>query len=116
MVLGMAATNVWSYGGGGGGYSTTCKPPAFKNIKPPKVVAPGGEIFFTASSNTDPKSIKVTAKGHKLELNIEDHYGYHVSANMPVELTEGYARIKISANSTPKSCITEGGWLLKIGD
>lgn len=116
LVLGMVASNVWSYGGGGGGYSTTCKKPAFKNFSPAKLIVPGGEFSFTASSNTDAKSIKVVVKGIKVDLNIDDHYGYQVSGNLPPELTDGYARLKIKANSTPKSCIAEDGWLLKIGE
>ncbi len=113
LVLGIAATNVWGFGGGGG-YSAKCVEPRFKNIKPPKVIAPGGEISFTASTNTDPNSIKVVVKGHKIDLDVKDHYGFQVRGNMPVELTDGYALIKITANSKPESCVTEDAWLVKI--
>jgi len=106
--------NVWSYGGGGG-YSTTCKPPEFKNMKPAKNISPGGEFSFTASSNTVPGSIKVEAKGHKIDLSMKENFGLQVSGNLPAELVDGYARIKITGSSTPKSCVTEDGWLVKIG-
>lgn len=116
LLLGIITCNAWGYGGGGGGYSTKCKKPSFKNFSPEKLIAPGGEFSFTASSNTDAKSIKVVIKGHKIDLKVKDDYGYQVSGNLPPELTDGFARVKIKANSTPKSCIAEGGWLLKIGE
>ncbi|MGH8558528.1 MAG: hypothetical protein ACRESZ_13920 [Methylococcales bacterium] len=113
LVLAIAATNVWSFGGGGGN-PAKCVEPKFKNIKPPKVIAPGGELSFTASDNTDPSSIKVIIKGHPIDLDVKDHYGFQVKGNMPAELTDGYALIKITANSRPESCVARDSWLVKI--
>lgn len=113
LALGIAAANVWSFGDGGGSREK-CVEPKFKNIKPSKIIAPGGEFSFTASENTDPNSIKVIIKGQRIDLNVRDHYGFQVRGNMPAQLTEGFALIKISANSKPESCIAEDSWLVKI--
>lgn len=113
LLLGIAATNVWSFGGGGGN-PAKCVEPSFKNMKPPKVIAPGGEFSFTASENTDPSSIKVIIKGLNVKLDVKDRYGYQVRGKMPAELTDGYALIKISANSRPESCNAEDAWLVKV--
>ncbi len=117
LVLSIITTNVWSYGGGGG-YKTECKEPAFKNQKPPKssVVAPGSEFSFTASQNTIPGSIKASVKGIKVKLEVKDYYGLQVTGNIPAELIDVYAVIKISGYSHPKSCITEESWLIKISE
>lgn len=115
LVLAITAANAWSFGGGDDRRpGARCEEPKFKNTKPPKLIAPGGEFSFTASSNTVPESIKVVIKGQNINLNVRDHYGYQVTGNMPVELTEGYALIKIKANSNPGSCIAEHAWLVKI--
>ncbi|MGR9105949.1 MAG: hypothetical protein ACU843_03365 [Gammaproteobacteria bacterium] len=115
LALGIAATNVWGFGGGGGrDRLATCEEPRFKNMKPPKIIAPGGKFSFTASDNTEPDSIKVLIKGHDIPLKVDDAYGIQVSGNMPSEVTDGYALIKISANSRPRACVGEGAWLVKI--
>lgn len=116
LVLVGLSTQTWSYGGGGGGSS--CKEPSFKNMTPPKstVVEPGAEFSFTASSNTNPKSIKVVVKGQEVDLQVEKNGAIKVTGNLPPELTDGYARINITASSSPSSCQGEGGWLLKIGE
>lgn len=113
LAFGITASNVWSFGEGGG-YSAKCNEPKFKNIKPQKIITPGGEFSFTASENTEPASIKVTIKGQKIALDVKEHYGIQVKGNMPPELTEGYALIKITAYSNPVSCDKEQAWLVKI--
>ena len=110
----MITTHAWSFGGGDARSSAHCEEPKFKNMKPPKVIAPAGEFSFTASSNTVPDSIQVVIKGQKIQANVRDHYGFQVKGNMPAELTDGYALIKISAHSKPASCIGEASWLVKI--
>lgn len=116
ILFGLAATNVWSYGGGGG-QASKCKKPTFKDMTPPKssVVPPGAEFAFTASSNTNPKSIKVVVKGHEVNLDIKKSGNIKVSGNLPAEITEGYARVNISASSSAK-CSAKDGWLLQIGE
>ncbi|GEM_PF-2003047 len=116
LVLFLVASPVWSYGGGGGGggYVPKCVPPKFKNLKPAKNIEPGGQISFTASSNTLPNSIQVIIKEYKVDLDVRDHYGYQVTGNLPNELSEGFVLANIVAHSSPNSCITEQKWLLKI--
>lgn len=114
-ILFFAVSPVWSFGGGGDGYSPKCKPPKFKNLKPAKNIEPGGELSFTASSNTLPDSIQVVIKDLKVDLTVRDHYGYQVKGNLPAELTEGFALANIIAHSSPNTCITEKKWLFKIG-
>lgn len=112
LALSMTAFNVWSW------EAPACKEPAFKNEKPPKssVVAPGSEFSFTASPNTIPGSIKAWIEDIEVDLDVKDHYGYRVTGNLPAELTDAYALIKIRAHSGPKSCYTEKRWLIKISE
>jgi hypothetical protein len=115
LLLGLVATNGWSYGGGGG-QAAKCAKPAFKDMQPPQssVVSPGAEISFTASSNTNPRSIKAVVKGHEIGLNVKKNGVVKVTGNLPPEVPEGYARINLSASSSA-NCTTQDGWLLKIG-
>ncbi len=115
LILFFAVSPVWSFGGGGDGYSPKCNPPKFKNLEPAKNIEPGGELSFTASSNTLPDSIKVVIKDYKVALTVKDNYGYQVKGNLPPELTEGFALANIIAHSSPNTCITEQKWLFKIG-
>lgn len=93
-----------------------CKEPSFSDMAPEKstVVGPGTEFSFTASSNTNPDSIKVMVKGYEVDLNIINNGSIKVTGKLPDEITEGYARINITASSSPSSCIGNSGWLLKI--
>ncbi len=115
LLLGLVAANAWSYGGGGG-QASKCTKPSFKDMQPPQssVVAPGAEFSFTASPNTNPQSIKAVVKGHEVGLNVKKNGVVKVSGALPPEVTEGYARINISANSSA-NCAAQDGWLLKIG-
>lgn len=113
LLLGFATTNAWSFGGGGGEFRDRCVEPQFKNTKPAKLIAPGGEFSFTASDNTIPDSIKVIIKGHEVDLDVRNDYGYQVKGNLPDGVT-GYALIKISAHSQPKTCVGEFAWLVKV--
>ena len=114
LLLAFITSNAWAYGGGGG-QADKCRKPAFDDMVPPKssVVAPGDEFSFSASSNTNPKSIKVVVKGQSVDLNISKNGKIKATGKLPADLKAGYARINITANSSSK-CIGEGGWLLKI--
>jgi hypothetical protein len=114
LLLGIAASNVWSFAGGGGAPRVTCQEPKFKNIKPPKLIAPGGEFSFTTSSDANPGSIEVVIKGKKIDVDVTDDYGLQVKGKLPAELTEGYVLIKIRATSRQGPCIAEDAWLVKI--
>jgi|JYMV01.1.fsa_nt_gi hypothetical protein len=117
LVLGLAPPNAWSYGGGGS-QSTSCKKPSFKDMTPVKgtVVSPGARFSFTASSNTNPRSIKVVVKGNEVELSVEKNGSINVSGNLPSSIKGGYARVNISASSSPSSCMGKDGWLLKLAE
>ncbi len=116
LLLVFFATSAWSYGGGGG-EAAKCKKPSFKDMNPPQssTVPPGAEFSFTASSNTNPKSIKVEVKGHQVDLKVNKNTSVEVTGNLPPEVTAGYARINISANSSA-NCASQDGWLLKVGE
>jgi biopolymer transport protein ExbD len=107
--------------------SVRCKLPKFRSFSPPEKtkdtpipeVEPESEIGFTVSGHVDPASIKVVAKGRKLELKIEDKMSYfQVSAKLPAELKGEFARINIRAEAKAKEgfCIGKDGWLIKIKD
>jgi hypothetical protein len=115
LLLNLFAANGWSYGGGGG-EASKCKKPSFKDMTPPQssVVSPGAKFSFTASSDTNPKSIKVNVKGKDVDLNIQKNGIVRVDGNLPAGLPAGYARINIAASSSA-NCSAQDGWLLKIG-
>lgn len=113
LMLVLTASNTYGFGGDEV-RRAKCDEPRFKNMKPAKLIAPGGEFSFTVSTNAVSESISATIKGYKADLTVENDYGYQVKGNMPSELTEGYALIKIKANSRPSSCIGEKAWLVKI--
>ncbi|MGR9105617.1 MAG: hypothetical protein ACU843_01690 [Gammaproteobacteria bacterium] len=115
LLLGFFAANAWAYGGGGG-QAAKCSKPSFKDMTPPQssVMSPGAEFSFSASPNTNPESIKVVVKGHPVDLKIAKNGSIKVVGNLPPEVTEGYARINITAHSSAKCEVTDG-WLVKIG-
>lgn len=80
------------------------------------VVSPGARFSFTASANTNPKSIKVVVKGNEVELSVEKNGSVNVSGNLPSSIKGGYARVNISASSSPNSCVGTDGWLLKLAE
>ena len=112
LALSITAINVWGW------KAPACIQPAFKNEKPPKssIVPPGSEFSFTASPNTMPSSIRAWVEDIEVNLDIIENYGYRVTGNLPAELVDVYAVIKIRAHSEPKSCNTEKRWLIKISE
>ncbi len=104
-----------------------CKIPKFRNLNPPEKtkktpipeVEPESEIGFIVSGDIDPSSIKVVAKGRKLELKLEDKMNYfQVSAKLPADLKSGFVRIDMRAEAKAQegSCTGRDGWLIKIKD
>ncbi len=104
-----------------------CKIPKFRNLNPPEKtkktpipeVEPGSEIGFIVSGDINPSSIKVVAKGRKLELKLEDKMNYfQVSAKLPADLKSGFVRIDMRAEAKAQegSCTGRDGWLIKIKD
>lgn len=107
-----------AYGYGGGGSATkTCDKPKFKNKTPEakSVISPNTDFSFVASRNTKPRSIEVSVKGEKVDINVEEQKNgkYLVSGRMPAKYTDGFAKIKVKAKSKSK-CAVSDGWLVKI--
>ena len=95
-----------------------CKKPRFKSFTPPHKaeVAPQSEISFTVSGYADPTTIEATAKKIPLKLNVENKGSFfEVTAKLPPELVNKYARINLFAGA-PLGCVGKDGWLIKITD
>ncbi len=116
LALGIFSMSALGYGAGASSTSS-CKPPSFSEMTPPKssVVAPGSEFSFVASRTTKQKSIKVQIKGQSVGLVVEKQKlgPYLVKGNLPEEIREGFVKVAITAK-TEHSCAGKGGWLLNI--
>ncbi len=96
-----------------------CIKPKFRDFSPaPKSeVKPESEISFHINRHADPLHIGASAKKIPMQVEITDKQTfYYVTAKLPAELKDGYARIHIEAKSTEGDCIGTDGWLLKIRD
>ncbi|MCK9606124.1 MAG: hypothetical protein M0R33_06685 [Methylomonas sp.] len=96
-----------------------CIKPKFRDFSPaPKSeVAPETEISFHINRYADPLHIGASAKKIPMQVEITDKQTfYYVTAKLPAELRDGYARIHVEAKSTEGDCIGTDGWLLKISD
>ncbi len=100
-----------------------CKDPKFKSFFPAKrknkepvpEVESGSEISFTVSGGASKYSIMVTIKRQKIKPVVVDKQSfYKVSAKIPVELNDEFARIDIWAKSKDGLCSSKDGWLIKI--
>lgn len=96
-----------------------CVKPKFRDFAPaPKSeVAPQSEISFHINHTADPLHINASAKKIPMKVVVEDKQTfYYVSAKLPAELKDGYARIHIEAKAAEGECIGQDGWLIKISD
>lgn len=96
-----------------------CIKPKFRDFSPAanSEVAPESEISFHINRNADPLHIGASAKKIPLKVAVEDKQTfYYVTAKLPAELREGFARIHIEAKAMEGECIGQDGWLLKIGN
>ncbi|MBS4050019.1 MAG: hypothetical protein KGZ69_02300 [Methylomonas sp.] len=96
-----------------------CVKPKFRDFSPApnSEVKPETEISFHINRNADPLHIGASAKKIPLKVEIDDKKTfYYVTAKLPAELRDGYARIHIEAKSAEGDCIGQDGWLVKIGE
>jgi hypothetical protein len=111
----MATSHVWAYGDGGGS-KKACAKPKFSEFAPVNnaMVAAKSAFSFTASANTHPESIGVTIKDQPVAVTVTPKsQGFQVAGVLPATVTEGFARISISADG-PNQCKGSDGWLVKI--
>lgn len=97
--------------------SKSCTKPQLTNFKPVNnsQVAPRSDFAFSASANTNPKSIAVTIKQQAVAITITPaNQGYQVTGKLPDHVT-GAARINISAE-TVNGCKANEGWLVNISE
>ncbi|MEE9354047.1 MAG: hypothetical protein V3U75_00500 [Methylococcaceae bacterium] len=103
---------------GSGSATSSCPKPTFTNMTPPakSVVTPGSEFSFTASKSTQIKTLQVTAKGEKVPVTSKPKKNgtFIVTGKLPSSITDGFARVSISAKSSA-TCQGTDGWLLQIG-
>lgn len=114
----ITASQVFAYGGGTQ-TKKSCKPLKIteQTPSPSSVVGPGASFSFVAGVNTKKRSIAVIVKGEPVDLTIteNDKGGFLVEGKLPESVKDGFARIKITGE-TSRNCSEKGGWLLKIGD
>ena len=96
-----------------------CIKPKFRDFAPEhkSEVAPETEISFHINRFAEPEHIAASAKKIPMKVEVTDKQTfYYVTAKLPAELREGYARIHIEARSTEGDCVGQDGWLIKIVD
>jgi hypothetical protein len=96
-----------------------CIKPKFRDFSPAHKaeVAPETEISFHVNRYADPLHIGASAKKIPMQVQIEDKQTfYYVTAKLPKELRDSYARIHIEAKSTEGDCVGVDGWLVKINE
>lgn len=96
-----------------------CIKPKFRDFAPAHKaeVAPETQISFHINRYADPLHISASARKIPLQVEINDKQTfYYVTAKLPKELRDGYARIHIEAKSTEGDCVGSDGWLIKIND
>jgi hypothetical protein len=112
--LTLISTQVFAYGSSSS--SKSCTKPHFSDFTPADKaeVAPKSTFSFTASSDTNPKSITVDIKKQPVTITVTPKgQGYQVSGTLPADLKATTARINITAES-PSSCKGSDGWLINI--
>ena len=103
-----------------------CGKPRFSKFSPPRLseVAPGSKISFSVYSINglvDIETLEVKVKKLDAEFTVEDRHSFlRVVATIPPSLNNTFARVSLKAfmeklNGQPnRSCMSKGGWLLKI--
>lgn len=115
LILMMATDHVWAYGSSASS-KKACNKPKFIEFMPSRnaQVSAKSEFSFVASANTNPKSIVVTIKDRPVAVNIKpENQAFQVKGRLPDTLTEGFARISVTADSL-SGCKGSDGWLVKI--
>ena len=81
-----------------------------------KEVPPEAEFSFVISGWSDPKKIKIEAKGIKIPYTVESSETFHrVKSKLPAELTGKFVRLSVRIPAV-LGCYTTQGWLLKVAD
>jgi hypothetical protein len=114
--LTMISAQVFAYGSSSS--SKSCTKPHFSDFSPADKaeVAPQSAFSFTASSETNPKTIVVDIKKHPVVITITPkNQAYQVSGTLPSDLKGTTARINITAES-PSNCKGNNGWLVNISE
>lgn len=96
-----------------------CIKPKFRDFSPAdkSEASPKSAISFHINYFADPLHVKASAKKIPMKVEVVDKKTfYYVSAKLPEELKDGYARIHVEAKSSEGDCVGEDGWLLKIKD
>ena len=112
--LTLMSAQVFAYGSSSS--SKSCTKPHFSDFIPADKaeVAPKSACSFTASADTNPKSIVVDIKKQPVAVTVTPKgQGYQVSGSLPADLKATTARINIIAQS-PSSCKGSDGWLINI--
>lgn len=112
--LTLMSAQVFAYGSSSS--SKSCTKPHFSDFIPADKaeVAPKSAFSFTASADTNPKSIVVDIKKQPVAVTVTPKgQGYQVSGSLPADLKATTARINIIAQS-PSSCKGSDGWLINI--
>jgi hypothetical protein len=94
-----------------------CKKPKFRFFEPAanSEVLPGSQIGFHVSKDASQDHIKAEAKGIPLKLNIRNRVThFDVTAALPPELQDTFARISLHARAAEGECMGHDGWLLKV--
>lgn len=96
-----------------------CIKPKFRDFSPAHKaeVAPETQISFHINRFADPLHIGASAKKISMPVEIVDKQTfYYVTAKLPKELRDGYARIHVEAKSTEGDCVGTDGWLIQINE
>jgi len=114
--LTMISAQVFAYGSSSS--SKSCTKPHFSDFSPADKadVAPQSAFSFTASSETNPKTIVVDIKKHPITITVTPKgQVYQVTGKLPNDLKATTARIAITAES-PSNCKGGDGWLVNISE
>ncbi len=98
-------------------FEKKCIAPKFRDFLPANKaeVSSKSAISFHVNRMADPLHIRASAKKIPLKVEVVDkNTFFYVTAKLPAELPEGFARIHVEAKGIDGDCIGEDGWLLKI--
>ena len=81
-----------------------------------KEVPAEAEFGFVISSWSNPKKIKIEAKGKKIPFTVESNESYHtVKGKLPAEFNGQFVRLSVRIPAV-LGCYSTQGWLLKVAD
>lgn len=115
VMLTVATSNVWAYGGSRNGNG--CTKPTFSTFTPAanSVVEANSAFSFRASAPTIVDSISVTIKGQPIAVSFvpKNQAGTEVTGIIPESAKGDVVRVTINALG-PNGCKGSGGWLLNV--